>query len=100
MGGPVGGAAVSAEALRSLGSVFWLGLCSRWVAETEVGDGRGGFGLVAGGGGLRKGVFDTASCCSAVPCRGERIGTCILIRAGGFPDINYTACVDCMTLCV
>ena len=89
MGGPAGGTAVSVEVSRSLGSVFCLGLRSRWVAETEVGDGRGGFGLVAGGGGLRKRGFDTASCCSAVPCTGDRIGAYILIRAGGFQIILH-----------
>ena len=54
VGASGGGATVSVEALDYLGSVPWLGLYSRSLAEMELGVGRDGFGLVAGGGGLRK----------------------------------------------
>ena len=77
MGASVGGATVSVEALDCLGSVPWLGLCCRSLAETESGVGRDGFGLVAGGGGLRKqdsSPFDTPFCGSGVLCAGERKG--------------------------
>ena len=82
MGASEGGAAVSVEALDCLGSVPWLGLCSRSLTEMELGVGRDGFGLVAGGGGLRKRdslPFDTPFCGSGALCAGERKGANFLI---------------------
>ena len=84
MGASGGEVTVSVEALDCLGSVPWLGLCCRSLAETELRVGRDGFGfgLVAGGRGLRKRdslPFDTPFCGSGALCAGERKGAYFLI---------------------